>query len=269
MNIMIVDDEALAVRSLETQLQKIFPDSATIFCCQSADGALDLARKTPIDLAFVDMELPQMSGIELIGKLKELQEDTDFVIITAYAEYSLQAWKMHVSDYLMKPVNETDIREALQNLRRPLKMENRPDPERIRVQCFGNFEVFYREKRMHFDRSGAKELFAYLVSRRGAAVSTGELCSVLWEDDTNLITKKAYIRTYYATLKKEFEAIGHGDVLVHSRNSYAVNIGAIDCDYYQYLKRDPIAVNLYQSEFMSQYSWAETMIYGIDMQKES
>jgi len=267
MNIMIVDDEALAVRSLETQLQKIFPDSATMFSCQSADGALDLARKTPIDLAFVDMDLPQMNGIELIGKLKELQRDTDFVIVTAYAEYSLQAWKTHASDYLMKPVNETDIREALQNLRRPLRTENRPDPERIRVQCFGNFEVFHREKRMHFDRSRAKELFAYLVSRRGAAVTTGELCSVLWEDDTNLITKKAYIRTYYATLKKEFEAVGHGDVLVHSRNSYAVNIGSIDCDYYQYLKGDPKAAYLYQSEFMSQYSWAETMIYDIDTQK--
>ena len=262
MEVLIVDDERTAQKNLARVLSKV-TENAHVQMTEQAEEAVSLCRDFDFDVVFLDINMPDKDGLTLAKEIKEIRPMINIVIVTAYPEHALKAYKLYVSDYIMKPVVKEDLRNALCNLRNPVR-QNRKG---LYVQCFGNFMVTFDGEVVSFGREKTKELFAYLVSRRGAAVTTGELCSVLWEDDTNLITKKAYIRTYYATLKKEFEAVGHGDVLVHSRNSYAVNIGSIDCDYYQYLKGDPKAAYLYQSEFMSQYSWAETMIYDIDTQK--
>jgi two-component SAPR family response regulator len=77
----------------------------------------------------------------------------------------VEAFSMHASGYILKPVTAEAIAEAMEQLRHPVN----PLPEkRLRVQTFGNFEVLLDEKPLTFARSKTKELFAYLVSRRGA-----------------------------------------------------------------------------------------------------
>ena len=65
-------------------------------------------------------------------------------------------------------------------------------------------------------------------------------------------------------MKKDLSKYGLSDVLIHSRNSYAVNTSLIYCDYYDYLRRKPESKNSYRGEFMSQYSWAEVYIYALE-----
>ena len=266
MIILIVDDEPLAAQSLSRTVRKIFGPAVRIITAEDGGQALRAVENAPVDLAFVDIEMPGMSGFELVDRLQERRKATNIVLVTAFREYSLDAWKLHVSDYLLKPASEQDVRAALAHLRRPFPSVGQPSEDKLRVQCFGNFEVFCRGEKIHFTRSGAKELFAYLVSRRGAGVSTGELCSALWEDDLDPSLKKSYIRTYFSCLKKTFAAYGMEDALSHVRDSYSVNTDLLDCDYYRFLEMDPVAINSYTGEFMHQYSWAEPLTWQIETQ---
>ena len=227
-------------------------------------GALS---ETLIDVAFLDIEMRGMSGLTMAKHLKQLRQETNIVLVTAYAEYALEAWKLYVSGYLLKPASAADVSKALSHLRIPLPQAE-PQPKLLRVQCFGSFEVFCGSERVHFERSRAKELLAYLVSRRGASVSTGEICSVLWEDDNDLSRKKSLIRTCLVCLRKALRQFGLEEAVQHTRDAYSVNTALLDCDYYRFLELDPVALNSYQSEFMRQYSWAEPLIFPLEQLRE-
>ena len=260
MVILIVDDYKPSVRALSGVLSEVLGDDTEILTASSGEEALRLAEDTPVDVAFLGVVMPGMGGLECARRLTALRETTDIVIVTAFPEHALDAWRIHASDFLLKPVTEADVRTALANLRHPLPR----GPKRLRVQCFGNFAVFAGSERIHFKRSGAQELLAYLVSRRGASVSTGELCSVLWEDDINQSLEKSYIRTFFSCLRRTLRAYGLEGAVRHERDSYSVNTKLLDCDYYRFLERDPLAAISYHSEFMHQYSWAEPMAYQIE-----
>ncbi len=263
MTVLIADDEILALQSLQRVVSRVL-FNAVILTAASGRQALSLAESTPIDLAFLDIELQDMNGLDLVRHLKALRPELNIILVTAYENYALDAWRLYVSAFLLKPANAADVRTALQHLRSPAPPEPEREQRPLRVQCFGNFEVFYRDEKIHFKRSKAKELFAYLVSRRGASVTSGEICSVLWENDEDLGGKKSMIRTYFASLRQTFRSCGLDAVVQHSRDAYSVNVDLMDCDYYRFLKLDPVALNSYQSEFMHQYSWAEPLVYGIE-----
>ncbi len=264
MNVLIVDDEPLVLQGLSSRVRAVLGPYAEISTANTDAQALELVRLRAPELVFLDVEMPGMSGMELGARIKQLLPKTELIFITAYPQYSLPAWRVRATDFLLKPVNESDIREALSNLRNPERIQPPPDPDRLQVQCFGNFEVFWRGKILHFPRTRSKELFAYLISRRGAGVTAGELCSVLWEDDGDINLKKSYIRTYFSALRKTLSQCGMEGAALHIRNSYAVNPDLLDCDYYRFLNLEPAAINSYQSEFMSQYSWAERLVYHIE-----
>lgn len=259
MKIMIVDDEDMALKQLRSVVEQAAPD-AEIICFDDCDNAIAEAKLTNYDVAFLDIQMPEKNGLALAKELKDIYRDTNIVFVTGYSQYALDALRMHCSGYVLKPALKEDIEDALANLRTPVKYNN----NKLRVQCFGNFEVFYNNKPVVFERKKAKEIFAYLIDRRGAAANTGELCGILWEERNADESSKHYFRNLIAHLKKSLEACGASDVFICKRNYFAVNVENIECDYYKYLKRDAAAVNSYKGEYMSQYSWAEMTLAELE-----
>ena len=135
------------------------------------------------------------------------------------------------------------------------------------VHCFGNFEVFHRGKPLDFKRSKTKELFAFLVDRNGARVTSGEICARLWEDETGDKQQKDYLRHLVMDLSQTLERIGESRVFVRTRSGYNIHPELLECDYYDYLNNVPYAVRAYQGEYMQQYSWAEERIGSLSKQK--
>ena len=107
-------------------------------------------------------------------------------------------------------------------------------------------------------------MLAYLVDLQGSTANTAELCAILWEDEGSQESKKSYFRQVVSELKKAMAACGCEDVLVISRDSFAVDTRLLDCDYYKYLKNDPEAVKTYRGEYMKQYSWADRELHPED-----
>lgn len=98
---LLVDDEPLALDALESLIQKI-PELEIIGKCQNAVDALQLIHNEKIDLLLLDIQMPEITGIEL---LKSLAHPPRVIFTTAYREYAVEAFELDVIDYLVKPIS--------------------------------------------------------------------------------------------------------------------------------------------------------------------
>jgi len=254
--LLAVDDEALALDDLVNALKTAKPDSE-VRAFRHPSQALDAIREGSFrpDVAFLDIEMRGTSGLDLALALKKLLPTLEIIFITAYPQYALKAYSIHARGYLLKPVVVSAIQEELVHIH-SLTLNSQPEKQ-VRVQCFGNFEVFCHEKRIVFPRAKCKELLAYLIHCRGASCTIKEIAAVLFEDKPYGRSMKNQIETFKSHLLKTMREAGCEDILAIHHNSFAVAIEKLDCDYYRFLEGDVAAVNSYTGDYMLQYSWAE------------
>lgn len=253
MRIIVVDDEQFALDHLKGLLEEFRPN-CEIHCFSSPISALKYMKKTPADVALLDVEMYEMSGIELAKKLKDIYANVNIIFVTGYSDYALDAFSIHASGYLLKPTSGKQLERELNNLRIEPRRESN---KRVRVQTFGNFEVFVDNEPIEFARTKSKELLAYLVDRKGAGTTTAALIAVLWEDKEYSVSLQKQFQTLVSDLMKTLKYLGVEDIIIRKRNNMYIHPDKIDCDYYSFLKGDAKAVNAYTGEYMSNYSWAE------------
>lgn len=140
------------------------------------------------------------------------------------------------------------------------------EEKKLCVHTFGNFEVFYDGKPLAFTRAKSKELFAYLIDRRGAAVTTAEACGVLWEEKEYNFSRQRQFQTVVSELFKSLKTHRIEHLIYRRRNCLSVDVTGLECDYYRLLEGDSVARGQYSGEYMSNYSWAE-MTAGFLSQK--
>lgn len=253
MRIIAVDDKPVPRRALVHAIQQAAPD-AHVSACSSADEVLALPDLTGYDVVFLDIDLPGKGGIQLARELKAIHPRINIVFATGYGEYMADAFALHSSGYLMKPITADKVRRELADLRHPL---DSPATDQLTVRCFGNFEAFSRGKSIDFERTKTKELFAYLVDQRGAVVGMRTVEAALWEDARSKTVSSSYLRTLVSDLKHTLESYGHDNVIVRRYGEIGIDCSLISCDYYDLLAGDPSALASWRGEYMSQYSWAE------------
>lgn len=258
MNIVAIDDEKLAVESLIGAIKDAEPTS-TITGFSHSEDLLSFVEQNPIDIAFLDIEMRDTNGIALAKKLKLLKPLLNIIFVTGYSEYATEAFQLHVSGYVQKPATKQKIEQEIKNLRHPIIP---PTEKSIKVQCFGNFEIFVSDIPVKFKYLKTKEICAFLIDRKGASVTNGEIMATLWEDDAK--TKESYFRNLVADLQNTFSLLGYSDIVVKQRGSISIVTEKITCDYYDWNKGLPYAINLYQGEYMTQYSWAESTLGSIE-----
>ena len=261
MQIIAVDDEPLALGLLVRSVQEACP-AAQISQFQSGHQALQYLEENPCDVAFLDIHMRGINGLTLAKKIKELNPRCNLIFVTGYSEYAGDALSMHASGYINKPVSAEEIRAELDDLRHPVSVL--PNT-RLRIHCFGNFDVFTTNGELiKFSRTKAKELFAYLVYRRGSSCSTRELAAVLFEDTEHSTKQMLYLQKIISSMMQTLREHNAADVIHKTYNAIALNHEAVDCDYYRFLKMDVPSINTYTGEFMSQYSWAEFVAGYLD-----
>ena len=248
-----VDDENLQLNKLVDTLKAADP-RCEVLSFNNPLVALEAVKQVKIDVAFLDIEMGGMNGVELGKRLKQLNPNINIIFVTGYDQYAIDAYSMHASGYLTKPVSVERIKAELSNLRYPMPGGN--DANRLKAQCFGQFEVFYNNKPIKFARSKTKEMLAYLIDKRGAMVSVKELSQALFGED-----KGSYIRNLVADLTQALKEFNIEEVFVKRFNSYGVDSSLISCDYYDYLKGEPYAVKAYRGSYMEQYSWKKSATF--------
>ncbi len=264
MTIIAVDDEKLALEAMMKTIVKAAPQ-ARVHGFRSPDAVIDyLKDNVRIDVAFLDVEMSaNITGLDLADILTTRFPEINIIFTTGYSEYALDAIKMHCSGYIVKPVTLNRVKEELENLRNPVSDVNE---RKLEVRAFGNFEVFVDGAPLSFKYQKTKELLAYLVDRRGSLCRNGEIVSVLWEDDMDDNSHASYLKNLRSDLIGTLEMYGLEDCIVRGRGEIGIVPEKISCDYYDFLEGIDGASgkNFFRGEYMSQYSWAEVTIAGLE-----
>ena len=224
-------------------------DISEVTSFSDCDAALDFVRENRIDVAFLDINMRGMGGLALAERIVSARPDCKIVFCTGYEEYAIPAFKLHASGYLMKPISAEDVQGEIDNIKGLSKKERV-----LSVKCFGNFEVYARNEKLTFKRLKTKELFAFLVDRRGAGMTVKQICATLFPDDMDDNKNASYIRQLILDLKNSLKAVGAEGVLCHETPCYRIDTTLIKCDYISYLDTGKPE---FHGEYMTQYSWAE------------
>ncbi len=111
---LIVDDEPIAQQILCNYLKNL-SSFEVIACCKNALEAFEKLQKQPIDLLFLDIHMPQMSGLDF---LRTLQNPPQVILTTAYRDYAVEGFELEVLDYLLKPISLTRFIQAIDKYQR-------------------------------------------------------------------------------------------------------------------------------------------------------
>lgn len=244
MNVIVIDDEILLLNHLVKLLKELLPE-ANIMGFENCNELLEYSNDNFIDIAFLDIQMMQMSGLELAKKLTEIYPKINIIFTTGFDNYAVEAFNIFASGYLLKPITKDDIKTSLKNLRYPIIQKTK-----VKLQCFGNFEIFVNTKPLEFTFTKTKELLAYLVYKQGALCSNEEIIAVLWDDDKEHLS---YYKQLRQDLIKTLIKSNCENIIIRQRGKIAIYKDIVECDYYDYLNGKPAQIK----EFMNQYSWGE------------
>ena len=119
-NVILVDDRKLILTGGLSVLEKVMPN-ATVTGFVDANEAVSYAKENRVSLAFLDIELREMTGLELCRALLDINPRTNVVYLTAYSSYALDAWTTGASGFMLKPITPEGVRKQLENLRYPFR----------------------------------------------------------------------------------------------------------------------------------------------------
>ena len=119
LNVIMVDDEKIILDGGIDVLQEILPD-AEINGFTEPDEAKEFLKRNKVQLAFLDIELGQISGFDICRELLEIDPLLNVFYLTAYPQYALEAWKTGAYGFLEKPLDADDVRRQLARLRWPI-----------------------------------------------------------------------------------------------------------------------------------------------------
>lgn len=122
MKVLIVDDEKLALSRLKRLLGE--EGVLDIVECSNAIDALKAVAKEQFDVAFLDISMPDMSGLELANTILEINPNTFVIFQTAYEEHALEAFQSGGIDYLLKPISNESVRKSLEKIEKYLTKDN-------------------------------------------------------------------------------------------------------------------------------------------------
>lgn len=163
--VVMADDEPGVMLLLCSILSKL-EGALVIGTAENANDAITLIKEHNPDLAFLDIELPDMKGIDLAEKLRDIKPDMAIVFITAHQEYSLDAFKLYASDYILKPIDEERVKSTFQRIYKMLEISKNSNtssytkPSRISINL-GDERIFIKLNEIFYiERSGRHTLIS-------------------------------------------------------------------------------------------------------------
>ncbi len=266
MRILYVDDEELAIRNFEHFINKI--DGITkVTCTTSPMKAIDLACINEYDVAFLDIEMPDIRGIELGKRILNVQPNIEIIYVTSYEDHALAAFQIGAIGYILKPYDQEDIEKVLKKIRKVVPEEKVQEKDvssnkkdEIFIKTFGSFDIFKNNELIPIKNAKAKEIFALLVDKKGGSMTPQMISNMLWEDREYDAVIKSYVWRAIKELKKVLDQHGIAHILQIENNLKSIYPETFLCDYYEILNGNEEYVELYNGYYMSQYSWAEETI---------
>ncbi len=216
--VILVDDELTAIKSLKWEIEHFCSDIEVVDCFTDPIEAISAINYIKPDCVFLDIEMPEMDGFQLLNELK--YKDFDLIITTAYDSYALKAFKESAIDYLLKPVDSDDLIKAVSKIK---VNKNQNVLGRELQGVLQNLSLENTTHKIAIPLAG-KTLFVYpddIIYCK----SDGNYTTIYFKDSTKeMLSKKI----------KEVEHIINNSSFFRVHNSYVVNTNYIK----EYIKSD-------------------------------
>ena len=252
MRIVCIDNESLAVEDTIEICNDLSADiSAKGFV--RVNEALEWIKSNPVDIVLLDIDMPEMNGITLAARIKQIKPDTVILFLTAYKEYAFDAFQVHSSGYLLKPVLPELLQKEIDHA-----MSAHPKAEILHIEArtFGNFELFVDGEPVAFKRSKSKELLAYLIDRRGMSVTRAEISAVLFEDAPYDHSRQKYLDAIIRSLRDTLREHGIENIMQMERKGIRIIPEKLNCDMYRFYEGDTEVIKAFRGEYLESYTWA-------------
>lgn len=182
MKTILIDDEKLALEYLDRALQPLKEIRVIGKYTNPYKALIEIMNEQP-EIVFLDIEIPEISGLDLAEKIMKDFPDTHIIFITSYDEYAIQAFEIGSLDYILKPVNT----DRLANTVRRILAQKKEKAVYPMVCCFQELRFTYygdtsRVIEVKWRTTRAKELFAYLIHNRKKVVPKEIIIEELWGD---------------------------------------------------------------------------------------
>lgn len=277
MRAILVDDEPLALSDLQNQLAKL-GGIEVIGTFVNPWAAIEQAVELEPDAVFLDIDMPELTGIELAERLQSHLPQIQVVFITAYEEYAIKAFEINAIDYLLKPLQSERLAWTIERLATHAQKRHTTKTaiaEKLeRIICFQCLQFeFSRPESIPWRTSKAQELFAYLLHKRHQPVRKETLLDLLWPD---IESKKAYTQLYTAIyrIRKTLEAYQIPLIIHNVEKGYLLDLNGVPLDVQEWedglVALPPLSaltvedhmdiLHLYRGDYLADYGylWAES-----------
>jgi two-component SAPR family response regulator len=241
LKIAAVDDEKHALERFETVISSR-EDVELCGLFDDGDDFLAYIRKHPLDIVFLDIEMPEKTGLELAEEIMTVNPDILVVFATAFNQYAVEAFELNALDYILKPISKERLAKTFERIASRLRPAQKTNTRQVQdnsiyIQCFSSFEVLINGTAAPFSSAKARELLAFLVSRSGSAVSWEQITEALWyENDYEKAHNNLHATVY--RLRKWLTEHGIPQILECKRNRYRIIPDQFDCDLYEFEKAE-------------------------------
>lgn len=217
------------------------------------NSAMKFLSGNTIDLAFVSLCSKNIDYASIIHFIKRRRDKAVIFLIGTDDSQSAEVYKRQCDYFIKKPYNGLEINHCLERF----ELLSKRICKNVYVRAFGRFDVFVKGVPIDFHNAKAKELFALCIDHHGGSVTMNEAIDKLWpERDYDEKVKRLY-RKALISITKTLAENNISEVFVKSRGSCNIKKELIECDYFNFIEDPKMYYDLFQGEYLFDYSWAE------------
>lgn len=222
----IVDDEPIAIRLLQKQCLAI-PDFSVVATTTNADEVEALVAEHRPSIVFLDIELGNVSGLDIAEYLMQHYPQSKIIFTTAYSEYAVQAFELNAVDYLLKPVLTSRLLKMMARLKPAAVIATTAEPRAtpITIEAFHNAQVLANGEDLNVRTEKVEELLLYLWHSKYEPVTRHLIVEDLWGDLPEEKAVSLMHSTFYQ-LRKTLQGLGYAKPITFKNKKYHLHVSS-------------------------------------------
>lgn len=211
-NVLIAEDERKTLEGIQKVLQSSFYEDVIIYTAENGQEALNIFKSCPVDLLISDIQMPGMTGLELIKAVKEYNSSVQSIILTGHAEfeYAKAALKLGVRDYLMKPVGKKELLIQVKRVFEDIDQNRKLEKSRRLIK---QFPLFFKEDDLMINNETIQVAVSFINQNISTPLSL------------DVVADHAHVnKSYFSTLFKEVVGITYSEYLTKIRIKKAMEL---------------------------------------------
>lgn len=273
MRAVLIDDEQLCIQHLKETLEKNF-DMTITGTFLNPNDAIAFLKENDADIVFLDIQMPEKSGLELAEILLEFKPYLNIVFVTAYDDFAVRAFELNALDYIMKPVTKSRLMKTLQRIKTEeasIQIQENSEPGLYKITMLQKFSIIDQKGQpvsFKWRTAKAEQLFLYLLHHRRKVVMKSEIIELLWPNFSQSDASAQLYTTIYH-IRKTLKAVNNHIKIKNTAKGYLLileNI-LIDVDEFeQHLKSGRVIsseslseldyyLELFKGEYLQDYDY--------------